>query len=224
MSYITKKDIDNSTVITIIGSTKFYDDMKMAALSFNDMGSTSLCTFVDKSAPEGFEFEEKSLMIEGYKRLSLSDIALVINKDGYIGDNTLREIQYASFIAKIPVLFDSNYITEKALKELNIYYIGIDGSPCLFNETELNSEKYPNIGCLDLEADKFMRTIMVRKRPIINDETMSILGGKVATGYDTERLITIYKSALVNAKNIPVLYLEDDEFENTIRKSQIYKG
>lgn len=224
MSYIIEKDIKDSTVISIIGSTKFYDDMKIAALSFNDMGATSLCTFVDKSAPEGFDFEEKTLMIEGYKRLLLSDIALVINKGGYIGDNTLREIQYANFVAKIPVIFDSEYITEKALKELNIYYIGIDGSPCLFTETDFNSEKYPNIGALDLEAEKFMRSIIVRRRPIINDEILYIIGGKVATGYDTERLLTVYKSALIDVRNIPVLYLEDGEFENTIRKSQIYKG
>lgn len=224
--YILIRDIKKSTVISIIGSTRFYEDMKNVALNYSDKGLTPLMTFVDKTNGEKYNTDENILMIEGYKRIILSDIAIVVNSQGYIGDNTMREIHFAQFVKEIPVGYTvANAVTEKALAGLNIYYRSkISGEYCLIPEHFLYHDHFRNFD----DVDKIIDKIFVRKDLKINPEIKEMSDyGKISdpcrdTSYeDSYRFANIYRNHMKNGTNIDIEILDDEEFENNIRNSII---
>lgn len=111
MAYFTRAEIAQVPVGTVIGSTRFEEDMKDMARIIQSYSSLALMTSITKEPT--YPINENILMIEGYKRLSISDFAVCINKNGYIGDNTAREYYFATFIARIPVYFSHDLVTEK---------------------------------------------------------------------------------------------------------------
>ncbi len=83
-------------VITLCGSTKFKDDfiqiMKKLTLEGNIVISVGLFGHSGDPITE----EQKIMLDEMHKRkIDLADEIFVINKNGYIGDSTKSEIEYA---------------------------------------------------------------------------------------------------------------------------------
>lgn len=227
-SYILSRDLKKSTVVSIIGSTRFYEDMKNLALDYSDRGLTTLMTFVDKINGEKYNTDEKLLMIEGYKRISLSDVAVVVNSQGYIGDNTMREIHFAQFVKEIPVGYAvTNAVTEKALGGLNIYYRSkISGECCLIPEHFLYHNCFKNFDGVDKIIDK----IFVRKDLKISPEIKEMSDYGIITDpcrdtsyEDSYRFANIYRCCMKNGINIDIEILDDEEFENNIRNSIIFR-
>ena len=94
-------------VICICGSTKFADLHSIAKWNFEKAGNICLMInylpmwYAEEQGFKGFHhFTEQAGVKEMLDELHLSKIDLadeifVINKDGYIGDSTSAEIQYA---------------------------------------------------------------------------------------------------------------------------------
>lgn len=99
-------------VITICGSMKFKNDMLILA---EELAIKGYCVLTPV-----FEIKERSVtkdqlqkMREAhFKRIELSDSILVMNVDGYIGENTKLEIQYAKSLNK-KVLYYTDLLKEK---------------------------------------------------------------------------------------------------------------
>ncbi|MDR2934156.1 MAG: DUF4406 domain-containing protein [Rickettsiales bacterium] len=83
-------------VITICGSIKFYD---IIVKEHRRLAFDGYCVFglTPPSSDGTIETSEQIelLSIEHYKKIDLSDAIFVVNKDGYIGDSTKKEIEYA---------------------------------------------------------------------------------------------------------------------------------
>lgn len=96
--------------IAIIGSTKYAKQFKTSAQYFQILGYVVLTTFIydgidGKPCSQAMQdmFEEL-----GCQRIDMADEVFVINVDGYIGDSTKKELEYAKSIGK-PI----SYYTEK---------------------------------------------------------------------------------------------------------------
>lgn len=90
--------MSNIKVVTLCGSSRFKDEFKEieTRLTMEGMAVFSLC-FFDKS--EGIEITKEQETLFGkihYKKIDLSDEIFVIDVNGYIGDSTKKEIEYAS--------------------------------------------------------------------------------------------------------------------------------
>lgn len=89
-------------IITLCGSTRFKKEFLEAELKLSKQGHIvlSICQFshADNLNPS---IQEKQLFdkLHLYK-IKNSDAIYVINKDGYIGKSTCREIQYAESLNK----------------------------------------------------------------------------------------------------------------------------
>ena len=85
-------------VITLCGSTKFKDDFirvqKELTLQGNIVISVGL--FGHSGDGEAFTEDTKKMLDDMHKRkIDMADEIFVINKDGYIGQSTRSEIDYA---------------------------------------------------------------------------------------------------------------------------------
>ena len=102
---------DNIKTITLCGSTKFKDDFLEQEKRLLSEGYTvlSLTVFSHADNIEIFDEELEKLKKNQYRNISMSDAIFVINKNGYIGPNTLDEINYAVQNGK-KVLFMENKI------------------------------------------------------------------------------------------------------------------
>lgn len=95
-SYIETKT-SRPKVITLSGSMKYWNEFLNISSKLSSYGYIVLTPFpaivdaLDDTNNEKMKFYE-----ELHKhRIDMSDMLFVINKDGYIGDNTQREIEYA---------------------------------------------------------------------------------------------------------------------------------
>ena len=89
-------------VITLCGSARFKDEFRKQEqiLSLEGYIVLSPIFFDDiKTKLERTKLEMLKLM--HYRRIDLSDEILVINKNGYIGESTKKEIDYARNHSKI---------------------------------------------------------------------------------------------------------------------------
>jgi len=92
-----------TTVVTLCGSTKFMDEFRAAyereTLAGRVVISVGVVTSEDlKDHPEYrqvTEAEKTTLDRVHFRKIDISDEILVLNKGGYIGDSTAREIRYA---------------------------------------------------------------------------------------------------------------------------------
>lgn len=93
------------TIITLCGSTKFYTETEKAARDLSVNGFLVLRTSFysksrDKELFDKMTNNEKEYIIDKLVKehdimIDMSDGIYVINPDGYIGESTKREIEYA---------------------------------------------------------------------------------------------------------------------------------
>lgn len=87
-------------VITVCGSMKFKDEMINVAHEYALKGNCVLFPLMELGKDKITEKEISYLKEAHFKRIELSDIVIVVNKDNYIGDSTKREIDYAISLDK----------------------------------------------------------------------------------------------------------------------------
>ncbi len=92
--------IGGRKIITLRGSTRFRDDSerinKGLSLKGNVVLTVAFYGNLDQTPPTP---REKQLLDEiNLRKIDLADTIYVINKDGYIGEPTAREITYAKEI------------------------------------------------------------------------------------------------------------------------------
>lgn len=102
--------IKNYKVITLCGSTRFKDEFMKAqkdlTLKGNIVISVGLFSHsgddeVWENMDEGTLTKTKEMLVDMHKRkIDMADEIFVINVDGYIGDSTKSEIEYATKTGK----------------------------------------------------------------------------------------------------------------------------
>lgn len=201
---ITRDSINNVQVCTVIGSTRFESMMINKARLLQSMNYLSLMTFIGKEPT--YACTENQLMREGYKRLHLSDFALCINHDGYIGDNTAREIDYMTMVERKPVYFECDKISEKMLKRLNFYWVDMNHNCHTWNS---------------LLEDMEVKFVVVRNTPVISKDIERMMSKS-----DIDHMSWIISNLLMNqlGENSRAVVLREDSrvFEDKIRFSRIY--
>ena len=103
--------IGNYKIITLCGSTKFKDDFIQIQKELTLMGNIVISvglfghsgdTEVWENMREGELTKTKIMLDDMHKRkIDLADEIFVINKNGYIGESTKSEIEYAIKTGKI---------------------------------------------------------------------------------------------------------------------------
>lgn len=90
-------------IITVCGSLKFYKEMMEITEIMELQGNCMLVPIYNPSKSSKDDFtEEEALMLDKMhkERIKLSDAILVVNVDGYIGNSTRNEIDYARSLNK----------------------------------------------------------------------------------------------------------------------------
>lgn len=84
-------------VITLCGSTKFKDQFEQTNAYLTLQGNIVISVaFFEQS--EGFKISKEQAELLGnlhFRKIDISDEIFVIDVDGYIGDSTRKEIEYA---------------------------------------------------------------------------------------------------------------------------------
>ena len=91
-------DIANKyNIITLCGSIKFKDEFLKVQEELTLKGNIVLTpNFFNSLKKEDIDKKTKEMLDEMHKqKIDMSDAILVINKNGYIGDSTKSEIEYA---------------------------------------------------------------------------------------------------------------------------------
>jgi hypothetical protein len=86
-------------IVTICGSMKFKDKMMEVAknLEIKNKYVVIQCVYSD----DKFSDEEQQILADlHYKKIEISDAIYVVNVDGYIGNSTNKEIEYAKKLGK----------------------------------------------------------------------------------------------------------------------------
>lgn len=100
-------------IITICGSLKFQEVMMVEAQKLALQGN---CVFTPiYPVLENIEITEEQLFFlkeEHFKKIELSDVIYVINKEHYIGESTKLEIEYAKSLNK-KIIYYTDLIDEK---------------------------------------------------------------------------------------------------------------
>lgn len=107
-------------IITLCGSTKFKNEFEEIAKKFALEGHTVLSVNLFAHA-DNIELtpEQKIILDNAHKeKISISDAIFVINKDGYIGESTYSEIDWAQRMKK-QVYFLENPNPEEEKTEEN---------------------------------------------------------------------------------------------------------
>jgi len=89
--------IGNYKVITLCGSVKFKDEFLVVQKKLSLEGNIVLSVgFFDFNKDDILTDEIKQMLGDMHKRkIDMADEIYVINKDGYIGESTKSEIEYA---------------------------------------------------------------------------------------------------------------------------------
>lgn len=99
-------------IITICGSLKFQEEMMIEAQKLALQGN---CIFTPiYPVMKNIEITEEQLQFlkeEHFKKIELSDMILVINKNNYIGESTKIEIEYAKSLNK-EIIYYSDLVNE----------------------------------------------------------------------------------------------------------------
>ena len=89
-------------IITVCGSYKYKNEMVKATEEFALKGNCML-TPIDLSKQNKDEYTKDELLLLGNmhkEKIRLSDAILVVNVNGYIGDSTKSEIEFAKSLNK----------------------------------------------------------------------------------------------------------------------------
>ena len=95
--------IGNYRVITLCGSTKFKDEFMYAQKELTLQGNIviSVGLYGHSGDDEVWQEGTKEMLDDMHRRkIDMADGIFVINKDGYIGDSTQKEIYYALSLGK----------------------------------------------------------------------------------------------------------------------------
>ena len=88
-------------IVTVLGSTKFRDEIKKFALLqtalFHEL--ILFAPFAKEEIPDLEKIREE-LEIQHFQKIRMADEIVVFNKNGYIGESTKLEIEYAKSINK----------------------------------------------------------------------------------------------------------------------------
>ena len=89
-------------VVTICGSTKFKDEILKAARELTLQGHIVLMPAIFEHADNEELTPEDKVRLDNLHRekINMSDAIFVINKDGYIGESTFGEIDWADRMKK----------------------------------------------------------------------------------------------------------------------------
>lgn len=98
------------TIVCLCGSTKFWREFQEVnlketlagkiVLSIANVGSSDTELFAHSSEQERKRLI-KTLDELHFRKIELSDEVFIINKDGYIGESTQRELEYARSLGKV---------------------------------------------------------------------------------------------------------------------------
>ena len=96
-----KKDNDNIKIVTICGSMKFSEEMIKIAFDLELEKGYLVIQCVYNTDNIELNEDEISLMSKvHFKKIDISDAIYVVNIDGYIGESTRDEINYAKKTGK----------------------------------------------------------------------------------------------------------------------------
>ena len=113
-------ELDRVPSITICGSYKFIDEMKIRASEFRNQGFiVNVPRRLD--VPVGDVISASTARTMHLRKIDNSDIVFIVDPGGYIGENTLHEIEYAIMIGK-PVY----YMEQPSLYGVENSFIGAD--------------------------------------------------------------------------------------------------
>lgn len=90
-------------IITVCGSLRFYKEMMELTEKMELQGNCMLVPIYNPARSNKDDFtEEEALMLDKMhkERIKLADAILVVNVDGYIGNSTSKEIEYAKLLGK----------------------------------------------------------------------------------------------------------------------------
>lgn len=90
-------------IVCICGSMRFYNEMIGIAQSATLQGYIVLMPFVDMRKPQFAHLsdDDKKELDDLHKsKIAMSDIVVIVNIDGYIGESTRSEIEYAKLLGK----------------------------------------------------------------------------------------------------------------------------
>lgn len=90
-------------IITVCGSLKFYKEIVEMALKMELEGNCMLIPIYNpyNTNKDAFTEEEINMISKmHYEKIKLSDAILVVDIDGYIGNSTSKEIEYAKTLNK----------------------------------------------------------------------------------------------------------------------------
>lgn len=103
--------IGNYRVITLCGSTRFKEDFERVNKELTLAGNIVISVGCFGHAGDVFTDEQKVMLDDIHKRkIDMADAIYVINKDGYIGESTRSEIQYAARLGKHIVFMEDDLV------------------------------------------------------------------------------------------------------------------
>ena len=107
--------IDKYKIITLCGSAKFKDDFVKEQKNLTLEGYIVLSLgFFDLEQGEILNQKTKQLLDDMHKKkIDLADEIFVINKDGYIGESTKSEIEYAMKTGKKVSFLEPEFENQK---------------------------------------------------------------------------------------------------------------
>lgn len=90
-------------IMTVCGSLRFYKEMMEITEKLELEGNCMLVPIYNpsKSSKDDFTEEEALVLDKMHKeRIKISDAVLIVNVDGYIGNSTKNEIEFAKSLNK----------------------------------------------------------------------------------------------------------------------------
>ncbi len=89
-------------VVTLCGSIRFKDDFIKVQKALTLEGKIVISVGLFEHSGDAITDEQKIMLADMHKRkIDMSDTIFVINKDGYIGESTISEIEYAESTGKM---------------------------------------------------------------------------------------------------------------------------
>lgn len=100
--------MDKRKVVTLCGSVKFYDKMQEINEKLALENEYVVIGLTPRVTNRIFTEYDKELLSELHRaKIDLSDAIFVVNVDGYIGESTRGEIEYAKQIGKEIIYLES---------------------------------------------------------------------------------------------------------------------
>lgn len=99
-------------VITVCGSMKYINEMIEVAEKIEFEGNCVLMPLYNpnKTSKDSYTEEECTMLDKAHKeRIKLADAILVVNVDGYIGNSTKSEIEFAKDLNKEIIYYSDIY-------------------------------------------------------------------------------------------------------------------